>query len=361
MKTLTKSDVVTVENQPSPQKERLLVFDIAKGIGILLVVFAHINHTPSLLAYIYTFHMPLFFIISGMFFKKDKYKTFGAFVKQKFLTLICPYMFFYVVSFVVKFAISAIYNGLTSEVINEYLMYALQMLVAEKSATVIDSPLWFVPCLFAVECIYYFIVKLKPVFLVVACSLLTFAGWFLESSFVSLEGIMIPWNLPTAFFAIGFFAIGNLTFKKVKETISKIKDSKHKVMLSLIGAVICFALLVPCVMLNGKITMGSRVLNNGFILYFSGLVGTIGVLFLSIILEKAKFLLFCGQNSFSIMATHHLIRHVYICFYALLGITMYNERSITETIIPVLVITILSLLCTVIYNWLRLVTKKTAK
>lgn len=36
--------------------------DIVKGIGILLVVFAHIFHNSGI---IYQFHMPLFFILSG--------------------------------------------------------------------------------------------------------------------------------------------------------------------------------------------------------------------------------------------------------------------------------------------------------
>lgn len=36
--------------------------DIMKGIGILLVVFAHVFHKSGI---IYLFHMPLFFILSG--------------------------------------------------------------------------------------------------------------------------------------------------------------------------------------------------------------------------------------------------------------------------------------------------------
>lgn len=35
--------------------------DILKGIGILLVVFAHVCHSD----FIYLFHMPLFFFLSG--------------------------------------------------------------------------------------------------------------------------------------------------------------------------------------------------------------------------------------------------------------------------------------------------------
>ena len=51
---------------PSP---RYQILDIAKGLGILLVVLGHyinVNSFPN--AFIRSFHMPLFFIISGACF-----------------------------------------------------------------------------------------------------------------------------------------------------------------------------------------------------------------------------------------------------------------------------------------------------
>lgn len=45
---------------------------LTKGVGIILMVIGH-SHCPQLLwNYIYMFHMPLFFIVSGYCFK-DKY------------------------------------------------------------------------------------------------------------------------------------------------------------------------------------------------------------------------------------------------------------------------------------------------
>lgn len=51
--------------------------DIAKGIGITLVVFFHFVHLNKLPyfyewgGYITTFYMSLFFLISGLFYKPD--------------------------------------------------------------------------------------------------------------------------------------------------------------------------------------------------------------------------------------------------------------------------------------------------
>ena len=57
-------------------KIRDITFDIAKGIGIVLVVIGHFipDNAPSwyigFVSVVYHFHMPLFFFVSGMFVKK---------------------------------------------------------------------------------------------------------------------------------------------------------------------------------------------------------------------------------------------------------------------------------------------------
>lgn len=50
-------------------KSRDIAVDVAKGIGILLVILGHLKN--PLMDFIYAFHMPLFFFVSGMFVKKD--------------------------------------------------------------------------------------------------------------------------------------------------------------------------------------------------------------------------------------------------------------------------------------------------
>lgn len=51
--------------------QRNPVFDIMKGIGILLVLIGHLpGLLPGLKTFIYSFHMPLFFLLAG-YFSKD--------------------------------------------------------------------------------------------------------------------------------------------------------------------------------------------------------------------------------------------------------------------------------------------------
>ena len=68
-------------------EKRIEWIDIAKSLGIFLVVIGHtgINvFMPSVAKWIYSFHMPLFYFISGMMFNGDKYSSnFCLFLKKE--------------------------------------------------------------------------------------------------------------------------------------------------------------------------------------------------------------------------------------------------------------------------------------
>ena len=51
---------------------RNVVFDIVKGVGILLVIIGHLSHGYGIAPFIYVFHMPLFFMVSGYFYRSKK-------------------------------------------------------------------------------------------------------------------------------------------------------------------------------------------------------------------------------------------------------------------------------------------------
>lgn len=68
-------------------KERDITYDIMKGITILLVIVGHTpNIHPILRNYIYAFHMPLFFMVSGRFFHPSS-------IYKEYKHLIVPYIF----------------------------------------------------------------------------------------------------------------------------------------------------------------------------------------------------------------------------------------------------------------------------
>ena len=74
---------------------RLPHIDIARGIGILLVVAGHnwiiLSNKGELYRIVYSFHIPLFFVLAGIFFNPNK--SFGLTLREKFQTLLVPYFF----------------------------------------------------------------------------------------------------------------------------------------------------------------------------------------------------------------------------------------------------------------------------
>lgn len=72
---------------------RIEYIDLAKGVGIILVV---IGHSISGIGYkfIYSFHMPLFFFLSGMCFSIEKYPYFASFLAKRAKQILVPCFFF---------------------------------------------------------------------------------------------------------------------------------------------------------------------------------------------------------------------------------------------------------------------------
>lgn len=75
--------------------QRDLTFDVMKGLGILLVLLGHTWGIPEHLHQaIFSFHMPMFFIVAGYFSKSynqidDKLNT----IKKYFRRLVVPFLF----------------------------------------------------------------------------------------------------------------------------------------------------------------------------------------------------------------------------------------------------------------------------
>ena len=127
-----------------PMRPRLEYIDIAKGIGILLVVMGHNDLSllsPFLFKLVYSFHMPLFFFLSGMFFNPAT--PFLTFVRRRFDSTLKPYIFTVLLIYFATISFSKIdFASATSRVIKA--MYA--------NGHYLDwAQLWFLPHLFVVS------------------------------------------------------------------------------------------------------------------------------------------------------------------------------------------------------------------
>lgn len=146
--------------------------DIAKGIGIILVVWAHTKMSYL----IFSFHMPLFFILSGFFVKNEPTKSF---LYKKFRTLFVPLCVFYVFSLLTKIPFQYIFKSSEDVIakISDGRMFHL---------TAVDVTLWYIVCLIEILCLYHIIEKYISRFILKTfCIIMIFAcGWYMvEQSF----------------------------------------------------------------------------------------------------------------------------------------------------------------------------------
>jgi len=133
--------------------ERIVYIDIAKGIGILLVVLAHSDLalvSPYLHQFIYSFHVPLFFFLSGYFFNVKT--PIGIFAKKRFNAILKPYLF----TLLLIYLASISFTGMS-------LGTALGRFIKSMYATgeyIEWIPLWFLPSLFVTSLFSYFVYRL---------------------------------------------------------------------------------------------------------------------------------------------------------------------------------------------------------
>lgn len=127
--------------------------DIARGIGILLVVFGHNHYVLSqqreLFNIVFSFHMPLFFFLSGIFFNTSR--SFTRTLADKSDTLLKPYL--------VSLAIVAPLFGAMEDA-NPWL-YLTGVLYGNGNTLPFHwIPLWFLPNLIAVMLFAWLLVRM---------------------------------------------------------------------------------------------------------------------------------------------------------------------------------------------------------
>jgi fucose 4-O-acetylase-like acetyltransferase len=137
---------------PAVMTKRVEYVDIAKGIGIILVVMGHNDFaliSPFAHKLIYSFHMPMFFFMSGMFFNPNL--PFSTFLWQRFHKLLKP---FGVMLLVIYFA-SLSFSKVSLVMASRRLLKALY-----GSGHYLDwVQLWFLPHLFVVGLLAYIFIR----------------------------------------------------------------------------------------------------------------------------------------------------------------------------------------------------------
>jgi len=126
-------------------KQRIDYIDIAKGIAILLVMAGHSSLHTSITDFIFAFHMPFFFMISGVTTNYDM--EWKPFIAGKVKHLLLPFLIYSVIVSILQCHLSPLS---TSDYYIDFLCHGWKGIA-----------LWFVPVLFIAQIVTFFISKLN--------------------------------------------------------------------------------------------------------------------------------------------------------------------------------------------------------
>lgn len=303
--------------------KRLDYLDVVKGFGIILVVLGHIYAwNPSInrgivVTWIYSFHMPLFFIVSGILIKyKNNFNT-KSFIISRVKNILIPYIIFSLCNALVKIILYG-FN------INAFILDIIY------TFTLIGVDMWFLQALFLAEVLFIlFKNNIKNRYI----RILFISILFIFSLFITKENRFALQFVSRVFISLGFVTIGYYSYEML-----------NKVNIPLLGLVTLLGIQIILSKYNGFVDLNNLVFNSRVLYILDSILGaiTIILIFKKINLNN-KFIKYCGMNSLLIFVTHgniiYLFRkfinenmHGYISGLVLFLLIMIIEVPIIEII-----------------------------
>jgi acyltransferase len=279
------------------EKRRLEWLDALKGIGIILVVSGHSAAEGVLQTYIYSFHMPLFFFISGYGMAAVGYRGIGEIIRKKSRSLLIPYGFFSAITYVIWFALRRSFSGEPQSDVEFYIpLLGIFYSAPYKSFLIHNKPLWFLTCLFVAEVVVFLSTEvLRKTQYFKAAAISVGLGISILGYCVSLySGFRLPWSVEVALVGSLFLTAGYL-FHGYQDVL----QSKMKPNYALRGLTLCLFVCVGMGLssLNGFCNMVDAKYNNFLLFLVAAFLG-IGACYIAAVSASHNGLLrFLGENS----------------------------------------------------------------
>ncbi len=275
--------------------KRIEWIDLAKGFCILLVVVNHVflwvNHSFDYPLELQgrAFRMPLYFILSGLFFKQ--YENFGGFIKRKLNKLFIPFLFFFIVTAVLPCMVIEHRSALAGFFKDRNIYF--------------NNPIWFLLCLFEVNLVFYLVHLMakavssmhQTAIVILIATLLGFVGLGLGALHIRL-----PFYFDTALSALPLFAFGYWLFRHtgfMKSPLHPVRDGLFMV----VCALVVWFLAIHTIWANNDFPSDGTLP----LVYITGIAGTMMVLILSKFIRHLPLVSFWGRYSIIILCTHQVV------------------------------------------------------
>lgn len=282
-------------------KERISWIDVARGIGIILVIYGHTLGSSGHRYLIYSFHMPLFFFLSGLVFRSRSGETYKQSLMKDIKRIMIPYFIFAFASLFLWFIILPPENQTSSTILKQFIgiLYGN----ASHGYLAINTVLWFLPCLFITKQIFWFLSKLPKNLLAISLIGFSIIGYISSLYFSNLR---FPYGFETALTGIVFFGMGYL-WNFIPEKIN-INLDRYIIFLTAIFAFLTIYFADLNWQIYGlQIDLRLNRLNNYFYFYIAAISGILATIFISKIIDKNRLLEYLGRNTMPLFIWHYFV------------------------------------------------------
>lgn len=279
--------------------KRIDFVDLTKGVCIILVVMTHIGGAFDTLdrnSMLSCFRMPLYFFISGVFFKS--YEGLAGFVIRKINKLIIPFLFFYLSAFLLKYIVWRIAPGTFHLPVS---WRELLLVFQGHDLIKFNPPIWFLLALFNCNVLFYLIHFLRDkhlpamfiVTVVIGC-----AGFYLGK-----QQIVLPLYMDVAMTALPFYVAG---FWIRRYNFFLFPNHRFDKFIPV------FVIMALVVMYFTSTTLGMRTNNyagNIFQVYIAAFAGIFMIMLICKKVKKLEVISYLGRYSIITLSIHGPILH----------------------------------------------------
>lgn len=263
--------------------------------------------------FVYQFHVPLFFFLSGLFFKEDE--TWKAFLTKKIKRLYVPFVVFNLLFQAIDILLR-ITCGISIIPVDE-IKHAIKIIL-QLAVTPLGGATWFLIALFRAAVLYKILFILFKRSKVIVCALCLIAVLFRAN-------IQDKYLLSVTLVALFFYSLGFL----LKDVTNKLDSLslRDKLLLS-IPLLSAFVIILP----HNRMDVSACAYQNLYLAILSSVLGIIMVLSLSSCISTlivSKPLSFLGSESMSILTLHFfafkLVTLVQILYVAAPGMAILSH------------------------------------
>lgn len=316
---------------------RIIGLDYLKVFGIYLMVLGHSPYLPDTIeAIIYSFHMPLFFFISGFLYKEG---TIKHIIKSSFCSLIVPYILINVICIGMWIITEIIHGGFTLDnLLSRIGAVSLGLGYERYGFLPVCAPTWFFLALFwcrVATMLYVKFLKQGIVKIIFLLSLLLLI-WQMEQ-----YDIQFPYALSSAIMA---FPIMLFAFEFRRLLLSHIFLKRH-----FLVVLVALSLAIPSFILNnsyGRCDIDAVMFGRSILLYYIDAISSCLALFYIFIhiTRESKLIKFISLGTIAIVGFHLTIAYYVckICFWNNLNVTF---AAITESFLVMVICFPIILFC----------------